>query len=75
MAKQSRSPEQQDRRQRKREQEQCDEERASFGSQGAALECRKVDVASVDTAALLGRLEQASQRTSRPVEDRTGQSV
>jgi hypothetical protein len=68
MAKQSLSPEQQDQRQRKREQQERDEERARFGSQGAASECRKIDVASVDTAALLARLEQASRRVSRPVD-------
>jgi hypothetical protein len=70
MAKQSRSPEQQDRRQRKREQQQCDEERASFGSQGAASECRKVDVASGCTIssarASFTKDEQAGRRPDWP---------
>jgi len=43
-----------------------DEERFRFGSQRAASEVRKIDTASVDTAALLAQLEQASQRMSRP---------
>jgi hypothetical protein len=70
MAKQSLSPQQQDQRQRKREQQERNEERTRFGSQGAASECRKIDVASGDTAALLARLEQASHRASRPIDDR-----
>jgi hypothetical protein len=57
-----------------REQER-DEERARFGSQGAASECRKIDVASVDAAALLARQEQASRRARGPVEGRIRQSV
>jgi hypothetical protein len=66
---------QQDQRQRKREQQERDEERTRFGSQGAASECRKIDVASGDTAALLARLEQASHRASRPIDDRRFLSI
>jgi hypothetical protein len=55
MAKQILSPEQREQRQRKRDQQEHDEERFRFGSQGPASEVRKIDVASVDTAALLAQ--------------------
>jgi hypothetical protein len=48
-------------RQRKREQQEHEYDRVRFGSLGAASECRKIDPASVDTAALLAKLELASQ--------------
>jgi hypothetical protein len=62
MAKQILPPEQREQRQRKRDQQEHDEERFRFGSQGPASEVRKIDVASVDTAALLAQLVLASQR-------------
>jgi hypothetical protein len=47
--------------------EQLERDRAQFrvGTQGAASGVRKVDVASVDTAALIERLERGQKRWDR----------
>jgi hypothetical protein len=52
--------------QRKRNQEQYrrDRDRIKFGTQGAASDVRKIDVASVDSAALVEQLERQPPRPS-----------
>jgi hypothetical protein len=64
MAKQPLSPALREQRQRQRDQQEQDDERYRFGSQGAASKVRKIDVASVDTVALLAQLELASQNSA-----------
>jgi hypothetical protein len=49
---------------RNREQYERDRERIKFGTQGAASDVRKVDVASVNTAALVEQLERQRQSPS-----------
>jgi hypothetical protein len=57
---------------RRREQFDQDKERRLLGTLGAASEVRKIDLASVDTAALVERLGIAQQRQDRRAELYTG---
>jgi hypothetical protein len=59
-------------RKRRREQYSLDRDRIKFGTQGAASEVRKIDVASVDAAALLEQLERQGHS---PSTGRTGWPV
>jgi hypothetical protein len=49
-------------RKRNREQYERDRQRIKYGTQGAASEVRKIDVASVDTATLVEQLERQPPR-------------
>ncbi len=55
-----------DQQRRTREQQERDRERILFGTQGAASGVRRVDVASVDTAALVAQLDRL------PIDKKTG---
>jgi hypothetical protein len=51
-------------RKRNRDQYRRDRDRIKFGSQGVASDVRKIDVASVDTAALVEQLQHQAPRPS-----------